>query len=190
MLIRPMPSSSLTRCPVFGVHFTAHFLYGFSFSNRIEPSLRSFAVDAGRPCRPPWMEESAAGSRTIESVRSLCETKLVDRSESAWAATQGEGIAVIEPDDQEAPESGPRLDLAGRLFRPHASLFQGSRPSSSKPAAIRSRHGDADLVDRAQHPFDVLCGGMYRACSTWQYEVAAHLIERLHGWPATGIPHR
>ena len=25
---------------------------------------------------------------------------------------------------------------------------------------------------------DVLCVGMYRACSTWQYEVVAHLIER------------
>ena len=25
---------------------------------------------------------------------------------------------------------------------------------------------------------DVFCVGMYRACSTWQYEVAAHLIER------------
>jgi hypothetical protein len=25
---------------------------------------------------------------------------------------------------------------------------------------------------------DVFCVGMYRACSTWQYEVAAHLVER------------
>ncbi len=25
---------------------------------------------------------------------------------------------------------------------------------------------------------DVLCVGMYRACSTWQYEVVAHLVER------------
>lgn len=25
---------------------------------------------------------------------------------------------------------------------------------------------------------DVLCVGMYRACSTWQYEVAAHLVEQ------------
>src|SRR3954453_16497913 len=24
----------------------------------------------------------------------------------------------------------------------------------------------------------VLCAGMYRACSTWQYEVIAHLLER------------
>ena len=27
---------------------------------------------------------------------------------------------------------------------------------------------------------DVICAGMYRACSTWQYEVAAHLVEE-HG---------
>ena len=25
---------------------------------------------------------------------------------------------------------------------------------------------------------DVICAGMYRACSTWQYEVVGHLIER------------
>jgi len=28
---------------------------------------------------------------------------------------------------------------------------------------------------------DILCVGMYRACSTWQYEVAAHLLERNQG---------
>ena len=27
----------------------------------------------------------------------------------------------------------------------------------------------------------VLCVGMYRACSTWQYEVIAHLLERHRG---------
>jgi hypothetical protein len=28
---------------------------------------------------------------------------------------------------------------------------------------------------------DVICAGMYRACSTWQYEVAAHLVEQYQG---------
>jgi hypothetical protein len=28
---------------------------------------------------------------------------------------------------------------------------------------------------------DVICAGMYRACSTWQYEVAAHLVEEHRG---------
>ncbi len=35
------------------------------------------------------------------------------------------------------------------------------------------------FVDRRHAGFrDVICGGMYRACSTWQYEVVGHLIER------------
>ena len=34
------------------------------------------------------------------------------------------------------------------------------------------------LRDRAM---DALCVGMYRACSTWQYEVVAHLLERHRG---------
>ncbi len=34
---------------------------------------------------------------------------------------------------------------------------------------------------------DVFCVGMYRACSTWQYEVAAHLIERHRGGRLLGF---
>ena len=33
---------------------------------------------------------------------------------------------------------------------------------------------------------DILCVGMYRACSTWQYEVAAHLVERHRGGSRLG----
>lgn len=33
---------------------------------------------------------------------------------------------------------------------------------------------------------DVLCVGMYRACSTWQYEVVAHLLERHRGGTRLG----
>src|SRR5947209_10846769 len=33
---------------------------------------------------------------------------------------------------------------------------------------------------------DVLCVGMYRACSTWQYEVIAHLLERHRGGERLG----
>ena len=33
---------------------------------------------------------------------------------------------------------------------------------------------------------DVLCAGMYRACSTWQYEVAAHLVEKHQGGQRLG----
>jgi hypothetical protein len=32
-----------------------------------------------------------------------------------------------------------------------------------------------------RRPVDVICAGMYRACSTWQYEVVAHLVEHHRG---------
>jgi hypothetical protein len=35
--------------------------------------------------------------------------------------------------------------------------------------------------EMGRHPIDVICAGMYRACSTWQYEVVAHLIEQFRG---------
>ena len=36
-------------------------------------------------------------------------------------------------------------------------------------------------------PIDVICGGMYRACSTWQYEVVAHLITDFQGGHRLGL---
>jgi len=45
----------------------------------------------------------------------------------------------------------------------------------------QDRAGERHLVFVDSHHAqirDVICGGMYRACSTWQYEVVAHLIER------------
>ncbi len=85
-----------------------------------------------------------------------------------------------------ARESRSRLDLAGRLFRPHWRLFRGTRASSSEPGANRGRRRDAGSIESSQHPLDVICGGMYRACSTWQYEVAAHLIEQYLGGQRLG----
>ena len=51
---------------------------------------------------------------------------------------------------------------------------------------MQSRRRDAASFDASQPPLDVLCGGMYRACSTWQYEVAAHLIEQYFGGERLG----
>jgi hypothetical protein len=36
-------------------------------------------------------------------------------------------------------------------------------------------------------PKHVFCSGMYRACSTWQYEVVGHLLDRHAGAPATRL---
>jgi Sulfotransferase domain len=93
---------------------------------------------------------------------------------------------MVEDYDPKARVSRSRLDLAGRLFRPHWRLFLGSRTASSEPRAMPSRRRDAKGVDSAPLPVDVLCGGMYRACSTWQYEVAAHLIEHHVGGQRMG----
>jgi hypothetical protein len=93
---------------------------------------------------------------------------------------------VVNHDDRQAPESHSRLDLAGRLLRPHRNLFRGNRPSDSKPETRgRSKIG-VDGTLSAPHAVDVICGGMYRACSTWQYEVVAHLIEQHLGGQRLG----
>ena len=106
--------------------------------------------------------------------------------ENVWAATYGEGIAMQREDDQNSRQARSRLDLAGRLFRPHWRRFRSSRASSSQPGVILSRRRDEGSSESIRLPLDVLCGGMYRACSTWQYEVAAHLIEQHLGGERLG----
>ena len=93
---------------------------------------------------------------------------------------------MVDQDDQKGRELRSRLDLAGRLFRPNWRLFRGSWTSFSEPGSTQIRRHGAEGVDRARQPFDVICGGMYRACSTWQYEVAAHLIEQNMGGQRLG----
>jgi hypothetical protein len=88
---------------------------------------------------------------------------------------------MVDQDDRKARESRSRLDLAGRLFRPNWRLIRGLRRSPSQPGTTRSPQHDAEAIETGHYPVDVLCGGMYRACSTWQYEVAAHLIEHYLG---------
>jgi hypothetical protein len=50
---------------------------------------------------------------------------------------------------------------------------RGETPPPDRP--------DTDVVLTGLKPIDVVCAGMYRACSTWQYEVVAHLLESHHG---------
>jgi hypothetical protein len=126
------------------------------------------------------------GSRTIESLEALCDTTLPKRRKCRVRPATREGIAVMDQDDQNARESRSRLDLAGRLFRPNWRLFRGYSTSSSELRAVTSRRRDGGGTDSTQLPQDVLCGGMYRACSTWQYEVAAHLIEQYFGGQRLG----
>ncbi len=82
-----------------------------------------------------------------------------------------------EPDPGKTP---PRLDLASRILRPHwifrralgVGLEDEAVPVSAEPSAAAA--------------IEVICCGMYRACSTWQYEVAAHLVEQKLGGERLG----
>jgi hypothetical protein len=59
------------------------------------------------------------------------------------------------------------------------------RPSghdrSSARTAVMTLGREALAAGSGRRPVDVICAGMYRACSTWQYEVVAHLVEHHRG---------
>jgi hypothetical protein len=79
-----------------------------------------------------------------------------------------------------------RRDLASRLLRPHLFFI---RDASATPAAAETRElsAETDEFRGAGRPgVDIVCCGMYRACSTWQYEVVAHLAERYLGGKRLG----
>jgi hypothetical protein len=73
-----------------------------------------------------------------------------------------------------------RLDLAARLFRPHLIFFQAARSTNKPVKGLSGPHRGTEPFDPRQNPVDIICAGMYRACSTWQYEVVAHLIEQYY----------
>jgi hypothetical protein len=56
--------------------------------------------------------------------------------------------------------SGTHAERSGQIFQPHV---KATRSGSRSPRTSTA---------------DIICAGMYRACSTWQYEVVAHLIEQ------------
>ena len=73
-----------------------------------------------------------------------------------------------------------RLDFAARLLRPHLIFFRAARSTMTPVKAPPGPHRGRDSSDPQQSPVDIICAGMYRACSTWQYEVVAHLIEQYY----------
>ncbi|MFI5458246.1 MAG: sulfotransferase domain-containing protein [Isosphaerales bacterium] len=87
---------------------------------------------------------------------------------------------MVKNGDQEKGKTRFRLDFAARLFRPHWPSFRRTRPVSRRSERVRPSPTMSEPTEPGQRPLDVFCAGMYRACSTWQYEVAAHLIERAY----------
>ena len=81
---------------------------------------------------------------------------------------------------QKDGSSGSRLDLAARLLRPNWPSFLRRRHTARRFEATQHLRRTIEPRTPSRLPLDIFCAGMYRACSTWQYEVVAHLIERAH----------
>jgi hypothetical protein len=75
-----------------------------------------------------------------------------------------------------------RPDLAARLFSQQRPWFPAvMRHGAGRPSKPARRFVKTSARPAPEpFPLDVICAGMYRACSTWQYEVIAHLIERAY----------
>jgi hypothetical protein len=88
---------------------------------------------------------------------------------------------VLDPENRYQPEfSG----LVAARTSPSIMEFGSRLPtmSNTERSAGRPPRLNPPLRGRPADPVaegtDVVCAGMYRACSTWQYTVAAHLVER------------
>jgi Sulfotransferase domain len=72
---------------------------------------------------------------------------------------------------------GTRPDGAARPV-PHSALGRGHRDRPSTGPGVSTAVRDTLAAGVNLESFDVICAGMYRACSTWQFEVVAHLVEQ------------
>lgn len=81
--------------------------------------------------------------------------------------------------------SQDRTDFGPSWFRVHPAVLPlaRGRHAPRHRHLRRDRHGLQERHrpilhdDRNLRTRDVICAGMYRACSTWQYEVVGHLVE-------------
>ena len=83
-------------------------------------------------------------------------------------------------DDPKMPNGSGRHDAANRSV-PHGTAAgpHGGERTTGGPALKVAR--GALMSGMGHRPVDVICAGMYRACSTWQYEVVSHLVEHHRG---------
>src|SRR5262249_19694874 len=88
---------------------------------------------------------------------------------------EGGTKGMSERSRRDAAAASPR-DATSRSIPPGS--FGGRRSGAPSSGTAAPRTGRDVLASGMAHrPVDVICAGMYRACSTWQYEVAAHLVE-------------
>ncbi len=85
---------------------------------------------------------------------------------------------MVQDADRDTRKSRSRRDLVSRLLRPHLFLVRQASAASTVEETARISAEEARLRSGSRPSIDVICCGMYRACSTWQYEVIAHLVEQ------------
>ncbi len=73
-----------------------------------------------------------------------------------------------------------RLDATSRPS-PRGNLGRASSAGSSADKSVATAIQEPARTGTVPDGVDVICAGMYRACSTWQYEVVAHLLEHHRG---------
>jgi hypothetical protein len=88
------------------------------------------------------------------------------------------GAIVVNPANLDERKSGLRTVSTGRPLRPASIVFASSAATPPSPRPIFQ---SAPRHNTGEQSVDVICAGMYRACSTWQYEVVAHLVEESLG---------
>ncbi|HEX3447005.1 MAG TPA: sulfotransferase domain-containing protein [Isosphaeraceae bacterium] len=93
---------------------------------------------------------------------------------------------MVNEQDQNSQNSMHRLDPPGRLFRLEWNLFRAVRSVAAGSVSAGGMPANTDGGSLERPPSDVICGGMYRACSTWQYEVVSHLIIHYQGGQRLG----
>ncbi len=85
---------------------------------------------------------------------------------------------MVKDADRDTRKIQSRRDLVSRLLRPHLFLIRNANAKSKDPEIAEISAAEACLPAGGRRSVDVICCGMYRACSTWQYEVIAHLVEQ------------
>jgi Sulfotransferase domain len=93
---------------------------------------------------------------------------------------------MVKDADRKTKKSRSRRDLASRLLRPHLFFLRSPTAAITVPRTAEDFAAENPFPARGRAAVDVICCGMYRACSTWQYEVLAHLVERYSGGTRLG----
>jgi len=87
---------------------------------------------------------------------------------------------VVSQGSPTGPGPNARWDSGWRRL-PFPAVYRRTGSGPARPGgAVARLPGGVRVAHRGCRWMDVLCAGMYRACSTWQYEVIAHLVEH-HG---------